>query len=74
MNRAHQNNSCSVCEGNDCQILDEFTILGSYTATLLECHQCGHQFFVNSDEWLVHAYDSPIKYRYRYCCSMFEYS
>jgi hypothetical protein len=53
-------NQCKVCGSSALTIAFDATILGQYSAQLLECSCCGFQSFRDPGVWLAQAYNTPI--------------
>lgn len=52
--------ACIACSHPDVDVVDQTFILGRYSAELLACQRCGHEWFKSPEEWLNEAYASPI--------------
>lgn len=51
---------CIVCSHPHLDIVDRSFILGRYSAELVACQRCGHEWFQSPGDWLEEAYASPI--------------
>ena len=52
--------TCIICGYPNLDIVDRPLVLGKYSAELVACQRCGHEWFKSPREWLEEAYTSPI--------------